>query len=66
MFSACDVLRLKAVMMTDKGMMAFNAVDGALAITELGVDGDSKVELIDHEALDGDFLEAGLKAALLA
>lgn len=66
LFSACDVLRLKAVMMTDKGMMAFNAVDGALAITELGVDGDSKVELIDHDALDGDFLEAGLKAALLA
>ncbi|WP_115718362.1 CobW family GTP-binding protein [Gallaecimonas mangrovi] len=65
LLSACDVLRLKAVMMTEKGMMAFNAVDGALAITEIDIDSDSKIELIDHEQLDGDFLEAGLKAALL-
>ncbi|EKE77861.1 CobW family GTP-binding protein [Gallaecimonas xiamenensis] len=65
LFSAFDVLRLKAVMMTEKGMMAFNAVDGALAITELGVDGDSKVELIDLEALDAEALEQGLRAALL-
>ncbi|WKE64075.1 GTP-binding protein [Gallaecimonas kandeliae] len=65
LLSAFDVLRLKAVLMTEKGMMAFNAVDGALAITELGVEGDSRIELIDPAPIEDEALLQGLLAARL-
>ncbi|WP_406667319.1 CobW family GTP-binding protein [Gallaecimonas sp. GXIMD1310] len=64
LFSAYEPLRLKAVMYTEKGTMTFNAADSTLAINELALVADSRVELIDDQPIALEPLITGLIAAL--
>lgn len=59
----CD--RLKAVLITDQGIMALNLADGVLKIIEMDECDDSRLEIIHHQPLDWDALEIELKQHIL-
>ena len=46
-----DVVRIKAVMITEEGIAGFNAVDGKLSMTELDETMDSRLEIISLNPL---------------
>ena len=50
----CD--RLKAVLITDQGIIALNLADGVVKMLELDECEDSRLEIIHHQALDWDAL----------
>lgn len=55
--SELDIDRLKAVIKTDKGVYAFNAVKGVLTVRALNDSADSRIELIDLKELDWNEIE---------
>ncbi|MBV7296449.1 CobW family GTP-binding protein [Enterovibrio paralichthyis] len=58
LFSNLNAERVKAVMKTDDGMFAFNAVNQMVTVTPISLDGvESKVEVIDKDPLPWDELE---------
>lgn len=58
--------RLKAVFITSNGVMAFNGVDGHLAMTHIDDSLDSRVEIISQEYFDPEQLEQDLLNCKLA
>lgn len=58
--------RLKAVMITQDGILALNLADGVMTSTALDDCFDSRIELISREAMDVDALQAQLLEALAA
>ncbi|UTF61802.1 GTP-binding protein [Gilvimarinus sp. DA14] len=59
----CD--RLKAVLITDQGIIALNLADGVVKTLELDECEDSRLEIIHHQPLDWQSLEQQLKQHLL-
>lgn len=66
LFNAQEAQRLKAVMITDQGVFAFNAEGGVLSVRELDDALDSRVELIHPQLLDWNELEQALLRAVSA
>lgn len=60
----CD--RLKAVVITDEGLVALNMAEGVVKMLELDECDDSRLEIIHSDALDGENLERELAACLIA
>ncbi|PMG75046.1 hypothetical protein BCU84_17190 [Shewanella sp. 10N.286.51.B7] len=59
-----DIVRLKAVMITEEGIAGFNMVDGKLSVMELDEAMDSRIEIIALEPLAGTKLSESLQACL--
>ncbi|GIU28673.1 GTP-binding protein [Shewanella schlegeliana] len=57
-----DVVRLKAVMITEEGIAGFNRVDSELSIVELDDAMDSRIELLSMSPIDIETVEAALLA----
>lgn len=57
-------LRMKAVMITERGIFGFNAVDGVLSVLELDECADSRIEIIDDTPLSCTAMEAALLSTL--
>ncbi|MCG9712052.1 GTP-binding protein [Shewanella insulae] len=55
-----DILRLKAVMITEEGIAAFNYVDGQLSVAELDDSLDSRLEMIAAGPLSQTEIETAL------
>ncbi|BFM12909.1 GTP-binding protein [Simiduia litorea] len=58
--------RLKAVVITQAGVLGFNLADGVMTVTELDDCLDSRLELISLDAIDVAMLQATLLATLVA
>ncbi|WP_111641500.1 CobW family GTP-binding protein [Marinimicrobium alkaliphilum] len=58
--------RVKAVMITDRGVFSFNAEQGVLSVNGLDEALDSRLELLDPNPIDGARLESELLALRLA
>ena len=58
-----DVVRLKAVMITDEGIAGFNGVESELSIVELDDAMDSRIELLSMSPLNREQVESALLAA---
>ncbi|WP_049722749.1 CobW family GTP-binding protein [Gilvimarinus polysaccharolyticus] len=58
----CD--RLKAVLITDQGIIGLNLADGVVKMLELDECEDSRLEIIHHQPLDWDALGDELKKCL--
>jgi len=58
-----DVIRLKAVMITDEGIAGFNGVESELSVIELDDAMDSRIELLSMSAINREEVEAALIAA---
>ncbi len=63
LLSGTAAQRLKAVMITDRGVFSFNAEDGVLSVNELDDCLDSRVELIDPEPVDAESFQQQLLLA---
>lgn len=57
-----EVVRVKAVMITDEGVFSFNGQDGVISVTELDETPDSRIELIDVDPLDAEAVQQQLEA----
>lgn len=64
LFSGVSSARLKAVMITDMGVFAFNSEEGLMSIQELDDTFDSRVELIDSQPLVKEDFQQQLLAAI--
>jgi len=64
-FIGVMALRIKGVMKTEKGTFSFNAENAVLSVNELQEAQDSRVEIINENALDWDAIETTLLAAML-
>ncbi|GIU18845.1 GTP-binding protein [Shewanella sp. MBTL60-007] len=60
-----DVVRLKAVMITEEGIAGFNRVDSELSIVEIDDAMDSRIELLSMSKIDIQAVEAALLALSL-
>lgn len=60
LFNGIDALRLKGVMITDRGVFSFNGESGVLTVHELDDTMDSRVEIINDTALDWRGIEVAL------
>lgn len=58
-----DVIRLKAVMITDEGIAGFNGVESELSIVELDDAMDSRIEILSMADINREQLESALIAA---
>ncbi|MCG9728764.1 CobW family GTP-binding protein [Shewanella sp. Isolate13] len=57
-----DVVRLKAVMITEEGIAGFNRVDSELSIVEIDDAMDSRIEMLSMSKIDIQAVEAALLA----
>ncbi|WP_413111857.1 CobW family GTP-binding protein [Thaumasiovibrio sp. DFM-14] len=65
LFSQLSAQRVKAVINTERGCIAFNVVNQVVSVNELSLDGfESRVEVIDRQPLPWDELEQYLLASL--
>ncbi|MFT5787927.1 MAG: G3E family GTPase [Shewanella sp.] len=55
-----EVIRLKAVMITEEGIAGFNAVESELSIVELDDAMDSRIELLSLSKIDRELIEEAL------
>ncbi|MCL1048592.1 CobW family GTP-binding protein [Shewanella abyssi] len=55
-----EVMRLKAVMITEEGIAGFNAVESELSIVELDDALDSRIELLSMSKIDREVIEQAL------
>ncbi|WP_137221955.1 GTP-binding protein [Shewanella sp. MEBiC00475] len=62
---ALNVLRLKAIVITDDGILSVNMVDDTLSLDELDDALDSRIEIISETPLDGDTLQQQLFACAI-
>ncbi|RTR32812.1 CobW family GTP-binding protein [Shewanella atlantica] len=62
LIKSLDVIRLKAVLITDEGIAGFNLVDGELNVIELDDVMDSRIEIITLTSVDSEALENRLLA----
>ena len=58
-----DVLRAKAVMVTERGTFGFNLAQSALSVSELPAADTSRIEFIGPEPVNWDLLESWLLKA---
>ncbi|PKG57920.1 cobalamin biosynthesis protein CobW [Shewanella sp. Choline-02u-19] len=60
LIKSLEVIRLKAVMITEEGIAGFNSVDSELSIVELDDAMDSRIELLSMSKIDRELIEGAL------
>ena len=63
LINSFDVIRVKAVMITDEGIAGFNGVESELSIVELDDAMDSRIELLSMSAINPQQIETALVTA---
>lgn len=63
LFSTLHPERLKAVVITDKGIFIFNFVDGVMSCREIDESIETRIEIIDSAALNAEEIQSSLLAA---
>ncbi|MDQ2076212.1 GTP-binding protein [Marinimicrobium sp. ABcell2] len=65
MLNGADVIRAKAIFITERGVFSYNMDGGVLSVLELDEAPDSRVELISDQPLDAELVENQLLAMVM-